>query len=66
MIYKVKITDLATETIYVSASDERHAKWVAQGEFKKRLSKGRYDGRSDVIKTDRTIEILENKNEKTS
>ena len=65
MIYKIKITDLTTETIYVDASSEKHAKWLAQGEFKDRLSKGRYDGRPDVIRTDRTIEVLENKNEKT-
>ncbi len=63
MIYKVKITDLTTEHIYVSASNEKHAKWLAQGEFKDRLSKGRYDARRNVIRTDRTIEIIDNHNE---
>lgn len=59
MKYEVKITDITTETIYVEASNEKLAKWFAEGEFKDRLSKGRYDDRANVIRTDRTIEVKE-------
>jgi hypothetical protein len=57
MKYEVKITDITSETIYVEASNEKVAKWLAQGEFKDRLSKGRYDDRGNVIRTDRKIEV---------
>ena len=59
MIYKIKITDIAEETLFVDASDEKHARWLAQGEFKRRMSKGKYDGRAEVVKTKRKIEVLE-------
>ena len=59
MIYKIKITDIAEATVCVDASDEKHARWLAQGEFKRRMSKGKYDGRAEVIKTKRNIDILE-------
>ena len=59
MIYKLKISDIAVETLFVDASDEKHARWLAQGEFKRRMSKGKYDGRAEVVKTKRKIEVLE-------
>jgi len=59
MIYKIKITDIAEETLFVDASDEKHARWLAQGEFKRRMSRGKYDGRAEVVKTKRKIEVLE-------